>query len=171
MSSDSDPGRDKVLAYIRSNPGCTYRTVYVHNHMAMTEAGRILSVLEDSGQILHRVSKGAKRYYPVEHEEDIRPSDTREEIDFENLFSSISVLRGIRTGTEADGFIDTAVAMIEARLSDAVERCPHCGSRSRLLCTNGQYRIECTCGALFAYSPGTRSASDTVRAYNRRCVP
>ena len=106
-------------------------------------------------------------YVEMEVEEPPEP-ETKEPVDLESLFSGLDALKGIHTGTSADDHIRLAVEEMEKLLEDAVSSCPFCGGKSRLCCTSGKYRIECTCGALFAYSPGTESASATVKAFNRR---
>ena len=196
MGGKDTRARENVLRYITENPGCNYEAICIHNGITKTLCNRILKEFEEQDKVQRSPWSGHIRWYPTEVNgirvrpnplpEGVHPRDylrksspekkteeppkkeEKEPVDLESLFSGLDALKGIHTGTSADDHIRLAVEEMEKLLEDAVSSCPFCGGKSRLCCTSGKYRIECTCGALFAYSPGTESASATVKAFNRR---
>lgn len=176
--------KQRVMAYIESNPGCQWRSVYVHNHLRMTVAAEILGGLVEEGRV--RKDKSKNRYYPVPTENGplglaaveapslraVAPADGGGEAgyDLESLAKAASALADVSTGTEADAHIRAAVSVLERLIGEAVAQCPFCGGDARLAESQGRYRIECDCGMLFAYSKRPSSMSETVAAFNRRAT-
>ena len=64
MTAKDEEVKERLLAYIRENPGCTYRTAYVHNHLPMTACAKLLDGFLAEGLIFEEVTKGARRFYP-----------------------------------------------------------------------------------------------------------
>ena len=108
----------------------------------------------------------------LEERKELQPEiNTTVEINVDEVLSAIDVLRGIRTGTEADALIEQAVGVLESRLDDAVRACPFCGKKSKVVrSSSNEYRIECSCGFRFANINTVRSATETVKAYNQRVL-
>lgn len=60
---------------------------------------------------------------------------------------------------------------LQTKLLHAVGKCPFCGGDARLeRSSGGEYRIECSCGFRFANVKHVKSATETIKAFNRRAV-
>lgn len=86
-------------------------------------------------------------------------------IDYDRVIELVKIITPYE---DIDG-VKELIAKLEAKLSEAVKPCPFCGMKSRLEKSGtGEYRIECDCGFRFANIKYTKSAIDTIEAYNKR---
>lgn len=94
---------------------------------------------------------------PVQEEEPV--------VNYDRIMEAVKVFSD---WTDIAG-VDAIIKGLEAKLSEAVKPCPFCGEKSRLVRSGtGEFRIECDCGFRFANVKYTRSAVDTIQAYNKR---
>ena len=171
--------KEKVLQLIRERPGMSAAVLCKQSGMNYKRVLHYIRMLLDDGLIVKKGNMSSSRYYDIGYDQDEEKgtdgaggtvTETSEpNLDIGLIMGSIDALRGIGlTNTDADTHIQSAIAELSGMLSSSLKACPFCGSKPSIVNSSGQYHIECSCGSLFAFSKSTRSATDTLRAYNMR---
>ena len=182
-SAITNKEKERVLQLIRDRPGMSASVLCTHSDMNYKRLLHYIRLLIEDGEVIKKGNMSSSRYYcseydpvdPIHSDSDFDKDKSDETtamyIDVGQIMDSIELLRTIHfTNTDADVHIRDAITELETKLSESLNPCPFCGSSPRIVNSSGQYHIECCCGSLFAYSKSTRSANDTLKAYNRRVV-
>ncbi len=171
--------KDAVLQLIRERPGTSASVLCKHSGMRYRRLLHYVKMLMDEGKVTKEGNMSSSRYYCGEDAPEVLSFDAvsnedhsrTDDVDIGGIMDAIDRLRSIgHTNTDADTYIMNAIDELNGKVSCSLRECPFCGSKPTIIGNSGQYHIECTCGCLFAYSRSTRSATETIRAYNTRSM-
>lgn len=159
-----DEMRRTILAYVKINPGCTTKDIVSTTGIDRNVAYQLIGRMR--GKTIETTNRDRPRRYRVIEGTEAPPEPRDDRLN--RLIGMSEMLGAVRTGTDADAYIDEAVSRIAAELDGHVADCPFCGGRPHARLIDGLASVECGCGAVYMCKDCTGSVTETLERYSRR---